>query len=94
MVQQKQTLDPEQHAEPDPVHEVEEVNVSSASEKKLKLDDSTSTSEVNDCNVIVNIEVLKNGFEKLCRLWKHHKNKSYEKEKGTGSYAGYSMSFV
>ena len=35
--------------------------------KKLKLDDSTSTSDVNDCNVIVNIELLKNVFEKLCR---------------------------
>ena len=49
-----------------PVHELEEVNVSSASGKKLKLDDSTSTSDVNDCNVIVNIELLKNVFEKLC----------------------------
>ena len=80
VVQQQQTLDPEQHTEPDPVvHELEEVNVSSASGKKLKLDDSTSTSDVNDCNVIVNIELLKNVFEQLCRcpdLWKHHKNKS------------------
>ena len=57
MVQQQQTLDPEQHTEP----------VSSASGKKLKLDDSTSTSDINDCNVIVNIELLKNVFEKLCR---------------------------
>ena len=68
VVQQQQTLDPEQHTtEPDPVHELEEVNVSSASGKKLKLDDSTSTSDVNDCNVIVNIELLKNVFEKLRR---------------------------
>ena len=67
VVEQQQTLDPEQHTEPDPVHELEEVNVSSASGKKLKLDDSTSTSDVNDCNVIVNIELLKNVFEKLCR---------------------------
>ena len=68
VVQQQQTLDPEQQTEPDPVHELEEVNVSSASGKKLKLDGSgTSTSDVNDCNVIVNIELLKNVFEKLCR---------------------------
>ena len=38
VVQQQQTLDPEQHTEPHPVHEVEEVNVSSASGKKLKFD--------------------------------------------------------
>ena len=31
-----------------------------ASGKKLKLDDSTGTSDVNDCNVIVNIQLLKN----------------------------------
>ena len=67
VVHQQQTLDPEQHTEPDPVHELEEVNVSSASGKKLKLDDGTSTGDVNDCNVIVNIELLKNVFEKLCR---------------------------
>ena len=54
----------QQQQTPDPVHEVEEVNVSSASGKKLELDDSTSTSDVNDCNVIVNIELLKNVFEK------------------------------
>ena len=63
MVEQQQTLGPEQHTEPDPVHELEEVNVSSAYGKKLKLDDSTSTSDVNDCNAIVNIELLKNVFE-------------------------------
>ena len=67
VVQQQQTLDPEQHTEPDVVRELEEVNVSSASGKKLKLDDSTSTSDLIDCNVIVNIELLKNVFEKLCR---------------------------
>jgi hypothetical protein len=70
VVQQQQPLEPEdeqQHTESDPVLGVEEVNVSSASGKKLKLDDSTSTSDVIDCNVIVNIELLKNFFEKLCR---------------------------
>ena len=99
MVHQQQTLDPEQHTEPESVHELEEVNVSSASGKKLKLDDSTSTSDVNDCNVIVNIELLKNAFEKLCRcpdcgntIKINHNMK--KKKAGAGSYAGYSMSFV
>ena len=99
VVQQQQTLDPEQHTEPDPVHELEEVNVSSASGKKLKLVDNTSTSDVNDCNVIVNIELLKNVFEKLCRCPDYGNtikiNHNMKKKKaGAGSYTGYSMSFV